>query len=87
MSQQNTPVPRVRDYLVQSVLVTIFCCLPFGIVAIVFASQVNAKLAVGDIAGAKESSANAKKWINISVIAYWLIALIWTAFIIVSELR
>lgn len=39
---------RPRNYLVESILVTIFCCQPFGIVGIVFASQVNSKHASGD---------------------------------------
>ena len=56
---QPTHVP---NYLVQAILVTIFCCLPFGIVAIVFAAQVNGKLQAGDINGAMESSRKAKMW-------------------------
>ncbi len=53
---------KVPNYLVQSILVTLFCCLPFGIAAIVFAAQVNGKVAAGDIAGAWESSNKAKMW-------------------------
>lgn len=53
---------QVPNYLVQAILVTIFCCLPFGIVAIVFAAQVNGKLQAGDINGAMESSRKAKMW-------------------------
>src|SRR5690349_461370 len=56
------PLPYVPNYLVQSILVTILCCLPFGIPAIIFAAQVNGKLAVGDIEGAKASSDKAKMW-------------------------
>ena len=52
----------VPNYLVQSILVTIFCCQPFGIVSIVYAAQVNTKLGVGDVAGAQLASENAKKW-------------------------
>ena len=55
--QQDVP-----NYLVQAILVTIFCCLPFGIVSIVYAAQVNSKLAVGDYAGAVEASQRAKTW-------------------------
>ena len=58
---------RIPNYLVQAILVTIFCCLPFGIVAIVFAAQVNGKLQAGDIAGAQDSSAKAKMWCWISL--------------------
>ena len=50
----------VPNYLVQSILVTIFCCLPLGIAAIVFAAQVNGKLASGDHAGAVKTSGTAK---------------------------
>jgi len=54
--------PAVSNYLVQAILCTLFCCLPFGIPAIVFAAQVNGKLAAGDVAGAMESSRKAKIW-------------------------
>lgn len=53
---------KVSNYLVQAILATIFCCLPFGIAAIVFAAQVNGKLASGDYAGAVETSRKAKIW-------------------------
>jgi uncharacterized membrane protein YvbJ len=53
---------QIPNYLVQAILVTIFCCLPFGIVGIVFAAQVNRKLQAGDINGAMESSRKAKMW-------------------------
>jgi hypothetical protein len=52
----------IPNYLVQAILVTVFCCLPFGIAAIVFAAQVNGKIQAGDIAGAMESSRKAKMW-------------------------
>lgn len=52
----------VPNHLIQSVLVTLCCCLPFGIVAIVYAAQVNTKLAAGDIAGAVQASNNARTW-------------------------
>lgn len=53
----GTPPP---NYLVQSILVTLCCCLPLGVVAIIFAAQVNSKFAAGDLAGAMESSRKAK---------------------------
>lgn len=60
------PVP---NHLVWAIVVTILafclCCvvgaIP-GVVAIVFATQVNSKLAAGDRAGAEQSSKNAKLW-------------------------
>lgn len=51
-----------KNYLVESILITIFCCQPFGIVGIVFSSQVNSKYASGDYEGALQASKEAKKW-------------------------
>ncbi|WP_295961364.1 CD225/dispanin family protein [uncultured Xanthomonas sp.] len=58
----NTTAPQVSNNLVWAILTTLFCCLPLGIVSIVYASQVNTKLAAGDVAGARDSSDKAKKW-------------------------
>jgi hypothetical protein len=59
----------VPNYLVWSICSTVagflFCCLiglPLGIVAIVFSTQVNKKLEMGDYAGALEASNKAKLW-------------------------
>lgn len=56
----------VPNYLVFAILATVFCCLPTGIPAIVYAAQVNNKLQVGNIAGAQADSKNAKMWCWIS---------------------
>ena len=66
------PAPHVENYLVPAILVTIFCCVPFGIVSIVFAAQVNGKLEAGDIDGARRASASAKMWAWISF-GTWLV--------------
>ena len=39
--------------LVWSILVTLFCCLPFGVVAIIKSAEVNSKWNAGDVAGAQ----------------------------------
>jgi hypothetical protein len=64
-----TPRPtavHVPNCLVPAILVTLCCCLPFGIPAIVYAGQVNGKLAAGDVAGAQEASRKAQMWCWIS---------------------
>ena len=45
-----------------AIVTTVLCCPPFGIVAIVFAAQINSKLAVGDYLGAAESARKSKMW-------------------------
>jgi hypothetical protein len=56
----------VPNYLIPAILTTIFCCLPLGIVSIVYAAQVNGKLEAGDRAGALQSSRSARLWAWIS---------------------
>ena len=61
------PGATVPNYLVFAILATVFCCLPTGIAAIVYAAQVNGKLQMGDLAGAQAASKNAKLWCLISL--------------------
>ena len=62
----NTSPSYVPNHLVWAILSTLFCCLPLGIVSIVYASQVDGKRAAGDIAGAREASGKAKFWAMLS---------------------
>lgn len=59
---QPQPVQNVSDYLVWSILVTIFCCLIPGIVAIVKSAQANGKKNAGDYYGAMQDANAAKTW-------------------------
>ena len=77
--------PDIPNYLVQAILVTILCCMPTGIVSIIYAAQVNGKIQAGDIDGAIRTSKAAKSWAWVSfglgvvyvlfVVAYIIIAL------------
>lgn len=64
---QGGPRPNIPNHLTKAIITTICCCLPFGIVAIVFAAQVNGKLDAGDYAGAQKASDQANMWGNISI--------------------
>lgn len=69
-SKENDKTSKKPDsYLVESILATIFCCLPLGVVGIVFAAQVNSLYNSGDIEGANQASAKAKSWTNSS---FWV---------------
>jgi hypothetical protein len=56
------PAVKIPNYLVQAILITLCCCLPLGIVSIVYAAQVNGKIQSGDIQGALDASGKAKMW-------------------------
>lgn len=73
MSQQWTPPSgsaggsaSVPNFLVPAII-SIFCCWPLGIVAVIFAAQVNGKVAAGDIAGANEAAKKAKLFSYIAI--------------------
>jgi hypothetical protein len=73
MSQQWTPPPpptaapaNVPNYLIPAI-VSLVCCWPLAIVAIIFAAQVNGKVAAGDIQGAWDASKKAKLFSFIAI--------------------
>jgi len=61
--------PFTENWLAEAILVTILCCLPFGVVAIIYAAQVNTKLAAGDTDGAEKARREAAKWTKIG---FWI---------------
>jgi len=81
--QSQVPV-RVSNYLAQAILVTVFCCWPFGIPAIVYAAQANAKAARGDVAGAQAAASSALVWCWVSFGAGFIAIAAYTAVMIAS---
>jgi len=73
--------PKPPSYLVWAILTTLFCCLPFGIVSIVFAARVDSKYSVGDLAGSKAASESAKKWAIISALTSVVLFVLWIAIV------
>lgn len=71
-------VPHVPSHMVWAILTLILCFWPTGIVAVVYASQVGNKLAVGDYAGAMHSSRLAKlwSWISFGIAIFWIVVAI-----------
>jgi heme/copper-type cytochrome/quinol oxidase subunit 2 len=61
--------PFSENWLVEAILVTILCCLPFGVAGIIFAAQVNTKQQAGDMEGAEKSRREAAKWTKIG---FWV---------------
>jgi hypothetical protein len=82
--QPGWPAQREPDnYLVWAILVTVLCCLPFGIVSLVYSTKVSGLWAQGRYAEAQASADNAKKWAIIGgvvgVAAYVIGVILWFA--------
>lgn len=65
----NSGIPNINNHLVLAILTTIFCCLPFGIVSIVYAVQVNSALNAGNTQLAQMNSDKAKFW---GMLSLWI---------------
>jgi hypothetical protein len=66
-----------KTWLIQSILVTLFCCVPFGIAGIVNAAKVESRFYANDYEGAIRASQNAKKWTMVSFVLGIIIGLLY----------
>ncbi|XP_003727604.1 proline-rich transmembrane protein 1 [Strongylocentrotus purpuratus] len=57
-----------NDYFGLALCVTLCCCLPFGIVALIKSNQVRNRSAEGDYHGAAIASLEAKRWSSIGLL-------------------
>ncbi len=60
--QAFKPTKSIPNHLALAILVTISCCVPFGILAIIYAAQVNPRIMEGDYAAAMDASKKAAIW-------------------------
>ncbi len=78
----NISLTPPKTWLLESILVTLFCCLPFGIVGIVNAAKVESTYYSGNTDLAFQYSNNAKKWViwgfftMLSIIGLYVFAII-----------
>lgn len=63
----ETRPPRPNNYLALAIISTILCCLPLGIVSIIYSTKVNTAYDSGNYAEAELNSKNAKTWGIVSV--------------------
>lgn len=78
LMEHQIPV-RAKTWLLESILATIFCCLPFGIVGIVYAIKVNSLHDQTRYEESRRASKNAKKWAMIAL----TIGILYLAFILI----
>ena len=84
-STQQETLP--KSWLVESILVTILCCLPFGIAGIVSASKVESRWYAGDKEGSKKASADAAKWTKIGFFGGLIFLIIYFVLVVVGAVH
>lgn len=58
----NNIVPMPKNWLIESILLSIFCCSPVSVVGIYFASKVESLYYAKEYAAATKASNNARNW-------------------------
>ena len=72
---QQVPV-NIPSHMTEAILVTLFCCLPFGIAAIIQASKVSGFVASGNIPAAQAASNEASKYVKIAFFAGLIVGIL-----------
>ncbi|WP_242997264.1 CD225/dispanin family protein [Dorea formicigenerans] len=70
-------------YLIFAIISTLLCCLPLGIVAIVYACKINSLQRSGDYAGAQNAAKKAKMFTIIGTVAALVVSIFYIIFAIV----
>lgn len=74
-------------YLILSIISTVCCCIPLGIVAIFYTVKINSAVSAGDAEAAGHAAKMAKIWIIVAVVAGIIVNVIAYAFVgVISEM-
>ncbi len=79
---QAEPCP--ANYLAWTIIVTLLCCTPLGIVAIIYSAGVNTAYSSGNLEAARRKSRLARNWTIVAAIAGLLCSIIYTIYIFSS---
>ena len=78
--------PEVPDHLILAVLATVMFCMPLGIVALVYANQVQARRLAGDFQGALLASRKARSWSIAAIVSFAAVVLLTLAAVLAAAL-
>ncbi|XP_017705380.1 PREDICTED: vegetative cell wall protein gp1 [Rhinopithecus bieti] len=79
---EHRPLP--KDYMMESVLVTLFCCLLTGLIAIVYSHETRAALGRGDLVQAEEASRKARSLVLFSLLFGVFVSTSWVIYVVVA---
>ncbi|XP_005085581.1 proline rich transmembrane protein 1B [Mesocricetus auratus] len=79
---EHRPLP--KDFMMESVLATLFCCLLTGLIAIVYSHETRAALGRGDLAQAEEASRKARSLVLFSLLFGVFVSTSWVIYVVVA---
>ncbi len=80
--RQNSPPP--PNHLVWAILATILCCMPLGVVSLIFAAQVDSLHASGETEKALNASNKAKTWAIVSVCSGFVVSILYIVLMVAA---
>ncbi|XP_009301986.1 proline rich transmembrane protein 1B isoform X2 [Danio rerio] len=81
LGEEQQPLP--KDYLVESLLVTIFCCIMSGLFAVMYSYETRAALSRGDIREAEKTSQKARLLVMFSLMFGVFIFVGWIVYVVI----
>ncbi|MBR4389417.1 MAG: CD225/dispanin family protein [Prevotella sp.] len=72
-----------KTWVAEAILVTLFCCMPFGIVGLVHATMVSLYYNRGEFEAAEQASRTAGKWVKIAFIIGLVVIILYVILILV----
>ncbi|XP_069039444.1 proline rich transmembrane protein 1B [Lepisosteus oculatus] len=82
VTADHRPLP--KDYLVESLLVTVFCCLMSGLVAVMYSYETRSALSRGDLVEAERSSQKTRSMVLFSLLFGVFVSVGWVIYVVVA---
>ncbi|XP_034152550.1 proline rich transmembrane protein 1B [Esox lucius] len=76
--------PLPKDYMMESLLVTIFCCLMSGLFALMYSYETRAALARGDMREAERASQKARLLVLFSLMFGVFVCVAWVIYVVIA---
>ena len=82
----NGTRPQLNTWLIPAILVTVLCCMPFGLVSVIFATKANNALNTGNYQQAQIDSERAKIWFFVALVLGFISTVLYVLATIAAEM-
>lgn len=86
LNEDDLPPLKPSNWLWQSIVATLLCCFPFGIVGIIYAIKVDTFYFNGRYEDAERMAQNAKRWTLLSIIGAFVYLVFWVFLMVTGNL-